>query len=64
MNTVILTKVKLKSLNNVDLPTKSSNNLSCDAIRLVPVYVCDESNDEILETIFSREELKNDEFIL
>ena len=35
-----------------------------DAIILVDVYICDVTHDEILDTIFSRESLHYDEFIL
>ena len=35
-----------------------------DSIRLGAVYACDNTHDEMLETIFSREELNHDEFIL
>ena len=57
LNTVILTEVKVKSINNVAIPNKASDNWKCDTLRLGAVYFCDESNDEILETIFSKEEL-------
>ena len=53
LNTVILTNVKLKSINGVIIPTRSSNKLRDDAIRLGALYVCDDSHDEILEKIFS-----------
>ena len=54
MNTVILTKVRVKSINDIALPYRDSNNLRCDSIRLGAVYICDESHDEILDTVFSR----------
>ena len=28
------------------------------------MYICDDAHDEIIETLFAREELNNDEFIL
>ena len=64
LNTVILTKVKVKSINDVALPAKASNKLRGDTMRLGYVYVFDVTHNEILETIFSREELNNDELIL
>ena len=51
-NTVILTNVKVSSINDVFPPTGDSNHLRGDAIRLGAVYVWDDSNDEIIETIF------------
>ena len=59
MNTVILTKVKVKSINDASLTTRLSNNLMGDAFRLGGVYVCVELHDEIIETIFSWEELND-----
>ena len=41
LNTVILTKVKVKSINYVSISVRSLNNLRGDAIRLGDVYVCD-----------------------
>ena len=64
MNTVILTKVKAKSTNDAIITTRASNNWIIYEIRLCDVYVCDESHDELLETIFSRKELNYDKFIL
>ena len=55
LNTFILTKIKLQSINDVSLPGKSSNKFRGDSIRLGAFYVCDVTHDEILETIFSRE---------
>ena len=55
MNTVILTKIKVKSINDVSLPAIASNKLRGDTIRLGAVYICDDANDEILETNFARE---------
>ena len=64
MNTVILTKVKVKLINDVNLTDRASNKLRYDAIRYGAVYVCDGTHDEILETIFSREESRYNELIL
>ena len=57
LNTVILTKVKVQYINDVALPTRSSSKLRCDSIRMGAVYVCGAIHDEILEAIFSKEEL-------
>ena len=46
LNTVILTKLKIQSINGV------SNNFRGDSIMLGTVYVCDSTYNEILETIF------------
>ena len=54
LNTVILTQVKVKPINDVVLPALSSNKRGGYAISLGSVYVGDESQFEILETIFSR----------
>ena len=56
LSTIILTKVKLQSINDVGIPTRASNKLKGDTIRLGEFYVCVDAHDEILETIFSREE--------
>ena len=53
LNTVILTKVKLQSINDYDLPTRASNKLRENTIRLCAVYVCDVTHDEIIQN-FSR----------
>ena len=50
MNTVILTKFKVKSKNDVALSARDSNNQRGDVIRLCDLYVCDDSHDEILHT--------------
>ena len=55
LNTFILTKVKVQSINDVALPDIASNKLRGDEIRLVGVYVCDVTHNKMLETIFSRE---------
>ena len=55
LNTVILTEIKVKSINDVSLPAIASNKLRGDTIRLGAVYICDDANDEILETNFARE---------
>ena len=52
LNNVILTKVKVKSINDVDIPARYPNNLRSGAINFGDVYVCDGAHDEILETIF------------
>ena len=56
LNTVILTKAKVQLINYVALSDRASNNLRGDVISLGAVYVCDVTHNEILETIFSREE--------
>ena len=55
LNYVILTKAKVKSINDVTIPDELSNNLRGDAVILVFVCVCDVTYDEILETISLRE---------
>ena len=64
MNTVILTKVKVKSINDVNIPARESNKIRVDAFMLGDVYFCDDTQNEILENIFSREELNYNELIL
>ena len=64
MNTTILTKLKVQSINDVTIPDRESNKLRGDEISLGTVYVFDVTYDEILDTIFSREELNYDELIL
>ena len=64
MNVVILTQVKEQSIHYVAVPCRESNKLRGDAIRLGTIYVCVVTQNEILETILSREELHNYEFIL
>ena len=59
-----LRKNKSKSINNVALPDIASNKLRGDSVMLVAVYVCDYTHDEILEIIFSREELHFDSLVL
>ena len=54
LNTIILTKVRVKSINDVTLPDRSSNNFRGDAIRLAGFYVCDVTHNKILETTFAR----------
>ena len=39
LNTIILPKVKVKSINDVDLPDRASNKFSSDEIRLCDVYI-------------------------
>ena len=64
MDTVVLTKTKVQSINDVDITDKSWNKLKGYAIRLGDVYACDGTHIEILETLFSKEELHYDGFIL
>ena len=45
LNTVILTKVKVKPINYVSLTDKDANNLRGDVIRLVAVHFCDDAHD-------------------
>ena len=49
LNTVILTKVNLQSINDIALPTRSSNKLRGNTIRLGVVYLFDDAHDEIIE---------------
>ena len=51
MNTVILTKVKVKSINDIALPARALNNLRGHAIRLGAMYVHDDAHNEIAETV-------------
>ena len=55
LNTIILTKLKVKPIKDVALPTRYENNLIGDEIRLGTVYVCDYAHHKIFETIFARE---------
>ena len=55
LNTINLTKVKLKSINYVAITAKASNYLRGDEIRLGAIYVCDYAHDEIMEIKISRE---------
>ena len=50
----ILGKVRVQSINYVNLHARASNKLRSGAIRLGDFYVCSDSQDEILDTIFSR----------
>ena len=63
LNTVIFTKVKLKSINDANINARASNNWRGDTIRLDDVYVFDDTHNEIIETISSWEELHYDELI-
>ena len=47
--------VKVKSINDLALPTRASTGLRGDTIRSDAVYVFYEPHEKILETIFSRE---------
>ena len=64
LNTVILTKVKVKSRNDIAIPYMDQNNWKDDAIRLGTMHVCDDAHDEILGTMFSMEDLNYDAFIM
>ena len=50
----------MRSISDVALTAKASNYLWCHAIRLGDLYVYDESHDDIIEIIFSEEELNYD----
>ena len=63
LNIDIITKVKLKSTNCIAVPDRESNKLRVDTIRFGIVYFCDITRNEILETLFSREELHYDELV-
>ena len=54
LNISILTKLKVQSLYDVAIPDRAPNNFRGGGIRLVTVYVFDVTQNEILETIFSR----------
>ena len=64
LNNVILTKVRVQSINDVSLPTRASNKLRGDAIWLYAVYAFNYTHIDILETFFKREELYQYLFIL
>ena len=64
LNNLILTKVEVQSINDTALTAIASNKFRGDAIRFGSVYVCDDTHDEILETIFSKKTINYDEFIL
>ena len=44
-NTVIITKLKVPSINDVALPARASNRFWSDAIRLDTIYVCNVAHD-------------------
>ena len=52
LNTVILTNIKVKSIKDVYLTARASNNLRVDVIRLVAVNICDDAHDKIPKTSF------------
>ena len=52
LNTVFLTKVNSKSINDVALPTIASDELRGNAIRLDAMYFWDDAHDEIPEIMF------------
>ena len=56
LNAVILTNLKVKSINDLALNTITSNNLGVDAIMLGNVYVYDKAHNEIIVPIFARKE--------
>ena len=64
MDNVILIQVKVQSIKKKSPTYRAQNRFRGDAIRLVSVYVLNVIYDEILETIFLREELHYDELIL
>ena len=64
LNTVILTKVKVQLVNDVNIPAIELNKLSGDTIRLGDVYIYYVTHDEIRETIFLREQLNDKKLIL
>ena len=43
LDTAILNKVKVQSINNIALPNRESKNFRGDAIRLGSVYVYDDT---------------------
>ena len=64
LNNVIITKVNLKSRNDIALSPGAQNNLRGDKIRLGHIYICDDAYDETLGTIFSMDDLNYDAFIM
>ena len=52
LNDVIVTKVKVQSINHVSTTNIYSNNLRDNTIWLGAVYVCDGEHDEIIEKYF------------
>ena len=52
LNTVILIKAKLQSINDIALPARASNKLRGDTIRPGAVCICDDTHNIILETNF------------
>ena len=57
MNIAVLTKVRVQSINDVNIPDRYLNKLRGDTIRLGSVFVFNGKHNKILETIFSTEEL-------
>ena len=55
--------VKVQSIIYVSIPDRASNELKGDTIRFGSVYICVFTYNEIMETIFSREELHYNELI-
>ena len=52
LNTVILNKVKVQSINDIALTDISPNKLRGDEIRLGAVYISDVTDDGVLGDIF------------
>ena len=53
-NTVILTKVRVQSINDIAIHIITSKKFTGDVSRLGTVYVFDVTHNEALKTIFSR----------
>ena len=53
----MLTKVKVKSINNVDIPDRASNKVRGDTIKFGNVYVCGVKQNLIPGTIFSKKKI-------
>ena len=52
LNNIILTKVKLQSINDVALTGRASNKLCGDAISLSDAYISDDTNNGVTENVF------------
>ena len=48
LNTVILTQVRVQSINDVNIADWDSNKFRINTIRLGAFYVCDDTHDEIM----------------
>ena len=64
LNTVILTNVKVKSINDISINSISSNKLRGDAIRLGYGMLVMDHTIKYLRQNSPREEFNDDEFIL